>query len=236
MTHGESLVLTVEATQRALDQRLGAVLASHNDRLRPRDVHAATDAFLAATSRHLAAVQAVVLGDVRRAVPDGEAVVHAYLEVSRDLEQTLSLIKARLYGEAHAIHLSWSELWRRAGSQLAEHNRLETDLVDALVRHGDPEEVDGLARKVFDAESRGPTRPHPVLPHTGLLSLVTRKVWAVADRFWDAVEGRVIPDPVRPRRHRHDSLLAQYLVADPKFDDHATVIEHRRKRRHSGTE
>lgn len=229
MTHGDSLVLTIEATQRSLEERLGEVLAPHPDPLRPRDTYAATDTFMAATSRHLAAVQAVVLGHVRRTVPDGDAVVHDYLAVARDLEQTLSLIKARLYGEAHAIHLSWPELWMRARGQLAEHNRLESHMVGELVRLGDPVEMDGLAYKVFDAERHGPTRPHPTLPHTGLLSLVARRVWAIADRFWDAAEGRVIPEPVHPAPHKHDSLLAQYLVADPKFDDHAKFMEHRHR-------
>ena len=226
MTHGDSLVMTVEATQQSLEQRLAEVFAPHHDPLRPRDTYAVTDTFLAATSRHLAAVQAVVLGHVRRAVPDGDAVVHQYLEAARELEQTLSLIKARLYGEAHAIHLSWSELWVRARTQLTEHNRLENHMVAELVRHGEPAEVDGLARKVFDAETHGPTRPHPTLPHTGLLSLVARRIWAVADRFWDTAEGRVIPEPVHPAPHKHDSLMAQYLVADPKFDDHAKLMEH----------
>ena len=226
MTHGDSLVMTVEATQRSLEERLSEVFAPHHDPLRPRDTYAVTDTFLAATSRHLAAVQAVVLGHVRRSVPDGDAVVHQYLEAARELEQTLSLIKARLYGEAHAIHLSWSELWVRARTQLTEHNRLESHMVAELVRHGEPAAVDGLARKVFDAETHGPTRPHPTLPHTGLLSLVARRIWAVADRFWDTAEGRVIPEPVHPAPHKHDSLMAQYLVADPKFDDHAKLMEH----------
>jgi hypothetical protein len=237
MTHGDSLLLTIEATQRSLEERLHEAVAPH-DPSRPRDTHATTDAFLAATSRHLAAAEAVLLDPVRRAVPDGESLVHDYLELVRRLEHTLAVLKARLYGEAHAVHLDWAQLWRRAADELAEHNRVETTLVEALVRHGDPDLVDGLARRVFDAETQAPTRPHPMLPHLGPLGRVARRLWSVADRFWDAAEGRVIPDPVRPQPHTHDSLLAQYLVADPKFDDHAALIEHhsgrRRSRRRAG--
>lgn len=232
MALGDSLALTVEATQRSLEQRLGEVLGPHRGTARPRDTYAATDAFLAATSRHLAAVEGVLVGPVRRSVPDGDALVHRYLEAARRLEHTLSLVKARLYGEAHAIHLDWRDLWLRVRTQLTEHNRLETGLVDALIRHGAPAEVDGLAREVFDAETHAPTRPHPLLPHLGMLGRVTRRLWAVADRFWDAVEGRVIPDPVRPAPRTHDSLVAQYLVADPKFDDHAKLLEHRHRHPH----
>ena len=233
MTHGDSLLLTIEATQRSLEQRLHEAVAPHHDPARPRDTFSATDAFLAATSRHLAAVEAVLLDPVAHAVPDGEVLVHGYLEVVRGLEHTLAVLKARLYGEAHAVLLDWAALWRRVGDELAKHNRLETTLVEALVRHGDPDMLDGLARRVFDAETHAPTRPHPILPHRGLLGRVARRLWSVADRFWDAAEGRVIPDPVRPQPHTHDSLVAQYLVADPRFDDHATLIEHHHRRRWS---
>jgi hypothetical protein len=227
MAHGDSLALTVEATQRSLEERLAEALAPHRDPDRPRDDYAATDAFLAATSRHLAAIEAVVVGRVRHTVPQGEKVAREYLHAARRLELTLTLIKGRLYGEAYAVHLKWPELWEEVHPRLAEHNRIERRMVADLIRYDDPMHVDGLARRVFDAETHGPTRPHPRLPHTGLLGGVGRRIWALADRFWDAAEGRVIPEPVHPAPHRHDSLMGQYLVADPKFDAEATVLDHR---------
>jgi hypothetical protein len=230
MTHGVSLAQTVEATQRSLEERLGAALHPHQDPLRPRDNYADIDTFVAATSRHLAAVEAVMLRPVRHAVPDGNTLCQEYLHAAKRLEHTLALIKGRLYGEAYAIHLAWPDLWEAAHSRLDEHNRLERELVEQLIAHGDPTEVDGLARHVFDAEIHGPTRPHPHLPHTGLPGLVARRVWAWADRFWDNAEGRVIPEPVRPAHHHHGSLMAQYLVADPMFDADATIVEHRHRR------
>jgi hypothetical protein len=232
MTHGDSLSLTVEATQRSLEERLGEALLPHHDLSRPRDHYSATDTFLAATSRHLAAVEAALLHPVRDSVPDGHALVHEYLQAARHLEQTLALIKGRLYGEAFAIHLDWADLWDRAHSQLTAHNLLERRMVNGLIRYGDPATVEGLARRMFDVESHGPTRPHPRTPHTGMLGLVARKMWSVADRFWDTAEGRVIPAPIRPRTHRHDSLMAQYLVADPKFDAQATIVEHHHHHHH----
>ena len=227
MTHGDSLAMTVEATHRSLEDRLAAARAP--ERARPRDT---TDAFLAATSRHLAAVEAVLVPTVRRRVPDGVVLSDEYLVSARELEQTLTLVKARLYGEAHAIQLSWHHLWGAVQRQLSAHNQLELRLVDALIRHEEPGDLDGLAQRVFISETRGPTRPHPHLPHTGGFSLVARRLWAVADRFWDRAEGRVIPEPVHPVPHRHDSLLAQYLVGDPHFDNDASVIAHRHRDRH----
>ncbi len=231
MTHGDSLRLTVEATQRSIEERLAEATLPHDDPQRPRDNYATTDTFMAATSRHLAAVEAVLVGRVRHLGPGGGELCHEYLQAARRLEHTLSLMKGRLYGEAYAVHLAWPDLWRDARDQLSEHNRLELRLVRHLVDHGDPVDVDGLARRIFDAETHGPTRPHPKSPHTGLPGLVARRMWAWADRFWDSAEGRVIPEPVRPPHHHHDSLLAQYLVADPKFDAHATLVEHHRSRR-----
>jgi hypothetical protein len=232
MAHGDSLALTVEATQRCLEEKLGEALAPHRDPERPRERYAAADSFMAATSRHLAAVEAVILTPVRRTVPHGSALVHDYLQVVKALEHTLAQAKAQLYGEVHAAYLSRPALWSRVHTQLTEHNRIESQMVEQLIRHGDTAEVDGLARRVFDAEKRAPTRPHPYLPHTGLLSRISRRVWAFADRFWDSAEGRDIGEPVHPKPHTHDSLLAQYLVADPKFDGHARILEHRRRRPH----
>lgn len=229
MTNGESLALAVEATQRALETRLHEAVVPHRDPHRPRDHFAATDTFVASVSRHLAATEAVLVSQVRHTVPDGGRLGHDYLAAARSLEHALARIKGKLYGEAHLIYLTWPALWAEARQRLDEHNRLEICLVEALLRHGDPAAVDGLARRMFDVETHGPTRPHPRTPHTGLLGLAARKIWALADRFWDAAEGRVIPEPVHPRAHRHDSLLAQYLVADPRFDASAPITAHRRQ-------
>lgn len=229
MTHGHTLTMTVDATQRSLDQRLRQALLPHDDPRRPRDHYAATDTFLAATSRHLAAVEAVLVVEARRSVPHGEDLCHDYLHAARELELTLAWVKGKLYGEAHAIHLRWPQLWADVRSLLDEHNRLERRMVAELIRYGDSSTVGGLARRMFDAERHGPTRPHPRTPHTGLLGLASRRMWALADRVWDATEGRVIPDPVPPAPHRHDSLVAQYLVADPKFDASATVVDHHKR-------
>jgi hypothetical protein len=229
MAHGDSLAMTVEATHRALEARVAAARAPNPDR--PRDT---PDAFLAATSRHLAAVEAVLVPRVRKRAPDGDALSVEYLAVARSLEQTLTLVKARLYGEFHAVRLSWPQLWRAVQTQLSEHNQVELRLVDALIRYDEPDNLDGLAQRVFDAETRAPTRPHPHLPHTGKASLVARSLWAVADRFWDRAEGRVIPAPVHPVPHRHDSLLGQYLVGDPHFEADAPFLTHRHHGRLNG--
>lgn len=229
MTRGDTLSLTIEATHRSLEQRLDGVLAPTAGRRHARDTYARTDAFLAATSRHLAAVDAVLLPLVAGRARDGTPFVHEYLEQARRLEMTLASLKARLYGEAHAIHLSWTGLWSDVRRELLQHNAMEWTLVGTLVERLEPDALDEVAQRVFRAEVGAPTRPHPHTPHTGMAGRFARRLWARADRFWDAAEGRVIPDPVRPTAHHHDSLVAQYLTADPHFDEGATVLEHRRR-------
>ena len=191
---------TIEATQRSLEERLGAALLPHRDPDRPRDNYRDIDTFTAATSRHLAAIEAVLVEPVRHAVPDGEEFGREYVQVARRLEHTLALIKGRLYGEAHAVHLEWHELWETARTELDQHNWIERRMVDLLIKHGDPVELDELANACSRRRPvvrHGRTRRHL---HTGIFGLMARRIWALADRFWDAAEGRVIPIPCVPRR------------------------------------
>jgi hypothetical protein len=229
MTHVNSLAMAVDATQRALDHWLSEARAPHQNPLRPRDNYAATDTFVASASRHLAAAEAVLVPQVRSAVPDGRKLSHDYLVAARGLERALVRIKGKLYGEAHLIRLTWPSLWDEARARLDEHDRRETEVVEALLQYGEPATVEGLARRIFDAETRGPTRPHPLTPHTGVLGAAARRMWALADRFWDDAEGRVIPAPVQAHARRHDSLVGQYLVADPRFDATASLLAHRKR-------
>ena len=150
MTHGDTLAMTVAATHRSLEERLGEATSPHRDPSRPREAQAAADMFLAATSRHIAAVEEVLVGEVRRVVPHAEKLVADYLDAARDLEQILSLVKARVYGEVHAATLSWSELCARVRTRFDHHNKLENELVAKLSEHGAPEHSDALARAVFE--------------------------------------------------------------------------------------
>lgn len=231
MTHAQALAQSIQATQEAIGGRLADVLAGDDGR-GARETHRCTDAFLATTSRHLAAVDEVLLPAVRASVPDGSRLVTEYLSAARDVETDLCLLKARLYGEAHSVRLSWPELLHETERDLSRHNELENALGDTLVESaaGNGPDDNDLAMQLYRAELRAPTRPHPHLPHTGRFGRAARRFWAVADRFWDGAQGRMVPEPKRPPHHRHDSLLAQYLVADPHFDGSAVLMEHRHHR------
>ena len=226
MTYAQSLAQTIQATHQSIEGRLAEVLSPHPGQ-GPRETHKRTDAFLATTSRHLAAVDEVLLPAVRVRVPEGRHLAAEYLPAARQLESDLVLLKARLYGSAQAVRLSWSQLLRETQEHLLRHDELEAALAEKLLASGADDGPDDLAQQLYRAELRAPTRPHPYLPHRGRFGHAARRLWAVADRFWDSAQGRMVPEPKRPPRHRHDSLVAQYLVADPHFDGHAAIVEHR---------
>jgi hypothetical protein len=230
--HVNRLVVTIEATHQSLQERLEAATQSATDRSPSRDSRARTDAFLAATSRHLAAVDEALLPVFRRRLPHGQSRAREYVHQARGLELALATLKARLYGAVAASHIPWEEVWDDARRELAGHNGLEGELVRDLVHAVDPAVHDELADRLYRAELRAPTRAHPYLPHQGLLGLAARRVWSVADRFWDTAEDRMVPQPVRPpaKEHAHESLMAQYLTGEPRFDADAPLFAHHRAR------
>lgn len=228
------LVVTVEATHQSLTQRLDEATHYSLDPGRAREQYARTDGFLAATCRHLAAVEEVLLPEARRRLPDGPERVKAYLHQVRHLEVETARVKARLYGEVHASQVPWTELWEHVRRELERHNEHELALAEDLSQVVDHEECDRLAERVYRAEVKAPTRAHPYIPHSGPVGHAARKLWAMADRFWDTAEGRVVPQPVRPRSkaHDHDSLVGQYLFGGALLDADAPVVARRHRDHH----
>lgn len=225
------LVVTVEATHQSLKQRLDDATDYAAARSKAREEYARTDAFLAATCRHLAAVDEVLLPSARHRLPEGTERARTYLRQARLLEHATALLKARLYGEAHAAYLPWSDVWDQVRRELDRHNELELSIAEELAGVLDRDESDDLAERMYRAEVRAPTRAHPYLPHSGPVGHAARKIWAAADRFWDTAEGRVVPPPVRPpsKEHAHDSLVGQYLFGGALLDADAPVVARRRR-------
>jgi len=214
--NGTILDLAIAATHDVLRERLSAAIASHGPArpLRPsRGAYPDTDTFLASTARHLAAASAVLVPAAQRALADGDQRAREFVQQSKRLEMTLGQIKAKLYGEAHAIHRTWSEVWDEVGREFTAATEMEKQLVDDL--HGllTSDEMSALAQRVYRAELRAPTRPHPFLPHRGLAGRVARRIAHGVDQFWDSTEGRMIPEPVHP--HHHAGLMTHYLLGDP---------------------
>jgi hypothetical protein len=234
-----SLVVTVEATHRSLEQRLGEVMSVLKRDARARESYCRTDAFMAAASRHLGAAEEVLVPEACRRLEDGREMAKEYIAAARRLEASIARLRGRLYGELHAAHLPWAEVWTDLRRSLAQHNDAERRLVDRLSTVVEHRDADDLAVRVYRAELKAPTRAHPYLPHTGRVGVAARRIWAAADRFWDAAQNRTVPPPIRPKPkdREHESLMSQFLRGGPTLDPEAPVIRHGERRhgaRHRG--
>ena len=176
-----------------------------------------TDHFYAIASQHLAAAEDVLLPKVGK-LPGGRDAVSAYVENARRLERSLRFLKARIYGDARAQHLSPAELWHEIDRLLDEHEAMEAELSRMLGAHLPDPDVGRLTHKLLAAEEKAPTRAHPNTPHTGPTGRLAHRFWRLADTAWDSAEGRVVP--TRYREHpKRDSALSHYLRGTQIPDD-----------------
>ncbi|QZY30088.1 hypothetical protein [Nocardioides coralli] len=217
MPTADPLQRSIQHTHDDLAGRLERASAGVATLEEPRKDYEEIDTFLATASRHLGAVDAVLLPLAHQELEDAHRATHDYLDAARHLEVVLAHVKARAYGSVYETGFRWDEVWGDVRAALADHREQELELARRLGLVLDHAELDAVAAQLHHAEPSAPTRPHPYVPHTGFPGLVARKVMHAADLFWDAVEGRMVPTPARPRR-RDPGLVAQYFLADPRFD------------------
>ena len=184
----------------------------------PRKGYEHIDTFLAVASKHLNAVDAVLLPPTRRLAPEGGTVVHDYLHAAKGLELALAHAKGREYGSVFDAGRPWQAVWADVGTALEGHREHEFGVTELLASRMDPAALTALADRLHAAERAAPSRPHPYAPHTGFPGLVARKILHAVDSFWDAAEGRMVPEPVRPP-HKAPGKVTQYFLADPRFDE-----------------
>ena len=213
---------SIQHTHEGLAARLDTARVMGAPVAEPRLGYQRIDTFLATTSRHLHAVDAVLLKPTRKQVPGGPDLVHDYVHSVKELEVVLAHVKAHEYGSVYESSFVWPDVWDDVGTAMADQRAQEEELVAQLTQCLDDSELDRLAERLHSAELAAPSRPHPYTPHTGLLGLVARKVMHTVDRFWDNVEGRMIPEPTREPKKR-PGLLGQYFLGDPRFDEEEPV-------------
>jgi len=213
------LLRSTNATHDALTTRLETAIGHHPTMASPREHYPATDTFLASGSRHLAAIHAVLIPLARRRLPEGSHRAHEYAHQSKHLEVALAATKAKLYGSAYAVTRPWSEIWEEVRRELAATLELERELVADLSHHLGDAEHGELIDRLYRAEQRAPTRPHPYVPHLGIRGKLARGVCRRVDQFWDTTEGRMIPEPVRVHDRTHQGLMTQFLLGDPHLGE-----------------
>jgi hypothetical protein len=211
-----TLVRSTEQTHRSLAAGLETAAAMRQVPGEPRKGFESADTFLAATSRHLNAVESVLLPVAHKRLD--ASLVHDFVRASKGLETALVNAKGREYGSAYAVTMRWPEVWDAVRSHLADEHRVERTLAERLSEALDEDEVGELVDRLAHAEPDAPSRPHPHAPHLGTRGRMARRVLHAVDAFWDTAEGRMVPEPERPPRKK-PGLLSQYLLADPRFDE-----------------
>lgn len=211
---------SIQHTHDSLIERMQAARSMGVPAGEPRLGHQRIDTFLAATSKHLHAVDAVLLAPARH-LPDGGDVVHEYLRSARELEVVLAHVKAHEYGSVYESTFGWPAVWDDVGDAMSAQWDWEEQIGEWLTEVMDDAELDRLTQRLDEAEQHAPSRPHPYVPHTGVLGKVSRVVMHTADTFWDHVEGRMIPEPAREPK-KPPGRMTQYLMGDPRFDEEET--------------
>ena len=212
-----TLAHDLDSIHHDLGRRLSLAAGARPDATHPRDHYIAIDTFLAAASRHNAAMVDAIAPLVRH-LPDGHDLAHEFLAASRSYEESLAQVKAKLYGSTFAVARPWASIWEEVRRELDVVIDLERQLAEALLAR-DPEDDQDWGTRLNEAEHAAPTRPHPWIPHQGVVGHLARAVARRIDLFWDSAEGRMVPEPVRHHDREHQGPLTQYFLADPHLPD-----------------
>lgn len=205
---------TLESDHQRIREFADAAEAAVSSSEEPRIRHRLSDTFSAVLSRHLAAVEDVLLPAVKSSTAYGRESVRDYVRHVRVLEKVLHELKARVYG-AGTANTDWDQLWNEIDRQLDGLAQREAALVEQLRESLSATDTRQLAHRFTAAEERAPTRPHAYTPHTGWRGRLAHRMWRIADGFWDEAEGRVIPRrPAKPPT-RPDSLMHRYMTGAP---------------------
>ena len=216
MIAAHPLVESTDKTHRTLAADLDEAAAMRSVPGQPRKGFEHADLFLAAASRHLNAVESVLL-PVAQSRVDLD-LVHDFVRASKDLEVALVNAKGREYGSARAVTLPWSDVWAAVRTRLDHAHDLEHRLAEQLASELDDAEQDALVEHLERAEPNAPSRPHPHAPHLGLKGRAARRVLHAVDSFWDTTENRMVPEKEHAARKKL-GRMGQYLLADPRFDE-----------------
>ena len=204
------------ATVRA-DPQLSRALKDPHERalLALDDPDTSSLAAITWASTHLASVATVLYPVARRALPHGRARLTTVAAADRALQRALWRLDHRLTGDVHVSGHVVQALEDAVRSALHEHVRQEAALVDELVAATTDKEQAALAGRLIAALRRGPTRPHPDAPVSGLAGAVAFRVDAGADRLRDLLDNRSCPTPHDVRPASVPGRWGSYLMAAP---------------------
>lgn len=214
-TKTDCLIDYVRSSHDGLATRLEAARLMQSTRDDPRLERHRIDDFLGATCQHLHAVDGVMLREYAN-LPDGKALCRAFTTSVRHLEVLLYHVNAHEYGSSIEGSFDWPAVWADVEQAMTDERTHEEELAGRLTDALDDDVLADLTARVRRVEPQQPTRPHPHQPHKGMLGRFSRWAMRRTDAFWDAAQGRIVPEPAHEPKKK-PGLLGQYLLASPRF-------------------
>lgn len=211
------LIDYVRSAHDDLSARMEAARLMQGTRDDPRQQRHRIDDFLGATCQHLHALDEVMLPAYGK-LPDGRSLRHDYTASVKHLEVLLYHVNAHEYGSTIEGSFDWPAVWGDVEGAMTDQRRHEEVLARQLTDALGNDRLEELTDRLHHVEPVEPTRPHPHQPHGGFLGRVSRKMMRTTDAFWDAAQGRIVPEPEREPKKK-PGLLGQYLLASPRFTD-----------------
>ncbi|HET7311113.1 MAG TPA: hypothetical protein VFJ17_07285 [Mycobacteriales bacterium] len=196
------------------DAHTQALATLNDDSARPLDA-------IVWLSAHLAAVARTIRPVASRRLDEPAAVLRDITRRDVELERMLRIAERRHSGDALAAGLDTARLRRSLLERLTTHAEAEHARLAALGERLSVDEQRALADSYLDALAKAPTRPHPHLPHDGVVGAIAFRVEAVRDRLLDTMDGRHVPLPRAPHESRTPGRWGSYLLGQmqPPGDD-----------------
>ena len=172
-------------------------------------------------SAHLAASARAVRPVASRRLQESAAALRDITRRDVELERMLRIAERRHSGDALAAGLDSERLRAILLERLEAHAETEHVRLAALSEVLSIEEERSLAEAYLDALAKAPTRPHPHLPHHGVVGAIAFRVEAVRDHLLDTMDGRHVPLPRAAHEPRKPGRWGSYLLGQmqPGRDD-----------------
>jgi hypothetical protein len=163
-------------------------------------------------SAHLAATARTIRPVASRVLGEPAAVLREITRRDIELERMLRIAERRHSGDALAAGLDAERLRVSLLERLEAHAETEHTRLSALSDVLSTAEERALAESYLDALVKAPTRPHPHVPHHGVVGAIAFHVEAVRDRLLDTMDGRHVPLPRTPHEPRTPGRWGSYLL------------------------
>src|SRR3954447_14968539 len=158
----DSLTTTLASAQGAISTQTRAATTRASP---PEATGLRMDRLLSSLSRHVSAVDEVLVDEVRNhlgALPARELGRDCHL-----VQLDTATLNRRLHGCAQTVRVSWRAVWSDFEHHLSHLLDTEARVASMLAESLADAELEEIAERLCRAEACAPTRPHPHLPRHG---------------------------------------------------------------------